>query len=153
MIVNISGTNGSSKSTIVRAILQKGAPAKPLYGVLGPKQPQAYALSVNLVQARLFVLGPYKTPTGGADQIQPFSLIPELIKKYAALGHVLFEGLLCSGAFGQVQQTLELWGKSSVVAIMDTPLEVCIRNTQSRRTVRGTKRLFNPKNLTDKYKS
>jgi len=152
MVINISGTNGSGKSTIVRAILRMYSP-KPLYGVLGPKQPEAYQLSWKYWAKPVFVLGPYRTPTGGADQIQPFSLIPELIEKYAKRGHVLFEGVLCSGSFGCVQKAMEVYGKESIVAVMDTSLEVCISNTQGRRDKKGITRPFDPKNLVNKYKS
>ncbi len=45
MILNIRGTNGSGKSTLVRAIMGM-FPYRPIYGILGPKKPEAYYLTL-----------------------------------------------------------------------------------------------------------
>lgn len=127
-------------------------PNRRLYGVLGHRLPEAYAVTIPRC-APTFILGPYLTPTGGADYIQPYELIPGLIKKYAARGNVIFEGVLISGSYGQVGALLETYGKQAVMVFLDTSLEDCIRNVKARRSARADGREFNPKNLTSKYKS
>lgn len=151
MILNIRSTNGGGKSTLVRAVMDK-FPARPLYGILGPRKPEAYQLSLPRGRS-LFLLGPYQTPAGGADCIQPYDNIPLLIEKYAQKGHVMFEGVLISKSKGSVGVCLEQWGKQSVLLFLDTSLEECIASVQARRTGRDDNRTFNPKNLTEAYKA
>lgn len=155
IIINVRGTNGSGKSTIVQAILAKARNKRQIYGVLGARQPEAYEVYLTLggKSVPLYVLGPYRTAAGGADCIQPFDLIPELIRKYAARGDVLFEGVLVSKTNGQVGACLAEYGKDAILLFLDTTLEECIDSVQIRRDARGDARKFNPHNLTEAYKS
>jgi hypothetical protein len=140
MIINIRGTNGSAKSTVVRNIM-KPYRTFPLYGALGPKRPEANKLlDLPRFGRPVYVLGPYMTPAGGADCIQPYERIPELIRKYAALGHVIFEGIIVSCSVGKVGACLEEYGKDSVVAYLDTSLEDCLKAINGRRAERGVER-------------
>ena len=123
----------------------------PIYGLLGTKQPEAYELAVPKVARPVFVLGPYLTPTGGCDRIQPYDKILDLIEKYAARGHVLFEGVIVSSSYGRVGRLLEKWGQEAVMAFLTTSLEDCLKNVQKRRNARDDAREFNPKNTTSKY--
>ncbi len=150
MLVSIRGTNGSGKTTIVRAFLDqfKGV---PIYGVLGPRSPESYALNVKGIQRPLYVLGSYHTISGGLDQVQPYDLILGLIEKYAAKGHVVFEGVIVSSSYGRVRRLLEKWGQEAVMAFLTTSLEDCLKNVQKRRNARDDVREFNPKNTTSKY--
>jgi hypothetical protein len=110
------------------------------YGVLGPKRPEANEiLDIPRFGKPIFILGPYLTPAGGADCIQPYERIPDLIRKYAALGHVIFEGILISCCVGKVVACLEEY-RDSVVAYLDTPLEECLKAIQERRVERGLER-------------
>lgn len=151
MILNIRGTNGSGKSTIVRGVFEQFL-AKPLYGVLGPRRPEAYCLTKNKFKL-LYILGSYLTPAGGADCIQPYDNIIPLIGKYAQRGHVLFEGVLVSKSKGSVGTYLEKYGKQAVLLFLDTTLEQCISAVQQRRTDRDDERTLNPKNLTEAFKA
>ena len=151
MLLSIRGTNGSSKSTIVRELLKSASKKTAIYGVLGPRAPEAYGLTLKGVKKPVYVLGAYEIPTGGCDLIRPYDLILELIRKYAAKGHVIFEGVLVSSSYGRVGQLMEEWGQEAVMAFLDTPLETCIKNVEGRRKVRGDDRQFDPKNLTTKY--
>jgi hypothetical protein len=151
MLISIRGTNGSGKSSVITELFDHGNYA-PLFGVLGIKQPEAYKLLLKGVKKPLFVLGPYLTPTGGLDRVQPYDLILDLIKKYAEKGHVLFEGVIVSSSYGRVGQLMETYGpEEAVMAFMDTPLEQCIANVKKRRGARDDEREFNPANLTSKY--
>lgn len=151
MIINLRGANGSGKSTIVKALLDS-YPHKSCYGVLGPRLPEAYNIALPKRNRPLHLLGPYLTPTGGMDVVQPYDLIPGLISKYAVKGDVIFEGVLISKSKGAVGEHLEQWGKNAVLVFLDTPLDVCIASVQKRRDGRGDERKFNPRNLTEAFK-
>jgi len=113
---------------------------------LGPRRPEAYALAANT-----FVLGPYVTDCGGCDAVQPYELIPLLIEKYAAAGHVVFEGSLISGCWGVIGGLLERWRLDVLVLFLDTPIDECIRRVEARRLKRGDSRKFDPKHLIAKH--
>jgi hypothetical protein len=154
VIINIRGPNGSGKSTIVRRLLEQCEPVSPIYGLsLGPRVPEAYEMAVPGTKVPLFVIGPYRTQCGGADAIRPFALIPMLIEKYAARGHVVFEGVLISTTYGIVGRLMEQWGKQSVLLFLDTPPAECIRRVNKRRIDGDTCRPFNPQNVIGKARA
>lgn len=109
MIINIRGTNGSGKSTVVRQIMDRADRCLPIHGVLGLRRPEAYKLEFK-DRTPVYVLGPYDVPTGGCDAVHPFSLILDLVHKYAPQGHVLFEGSLVSDHYGKMGALLESFG-------------------------------------------
>jgi len=150
MIVSVRGTNGSGKSTLVRTLLDKYK-GVPIYGLLGPRRPEAYKLEILGIQKPVYILGSYHVASGGCDQIQPYDLILDLLAKYAALGHVLFEGVIVSSSYGRVGRLMETFGKEAVMAFLDTSLEQCIANVQKRRDTKQDAREFDPANLTTKY--
>jgi hypothetical protein len=80
--------------------------SRPLYGLFAMLEPEAYECAVPEI-GYLYIIGPYETPCGGCDAIQPYGLIPGLIRKYAARGHVLFEGLLIGDCYGKVGALLD----------------------------------------------
>jgi protein gp37 len=147
-LINLRGTNGAGKSTVVRNLLDAND-ARPLYGALG-QRPEAYVLSLP-DNNKAYVIGPYETPCGGCDAIQPYSLICPLIERYAALGNVIFEGALISSCWGEIGRLLERFGHQALVVFLDTPLDVCVDRVQARRQQRGDSRPFNPANLTQKF--
>lgn len=149
MLISLRGTNGAGKSTVVRSLFPADF-VRPIYGVLGPKLPEAYPLTIPKCKKLLYILGPYTTGTGGCDRIQPYDLIPALITKYAARGHVLFEGIIVTSVYGQVGALMEKFKKNSVFVFLDTPLEECLRRIEARRGGRPRdERLI--KNVTSKY--
>jgi len=147
MLVSLRGTHGSGKSTIVRTLLEAND-ARPIYGVLG-QRPEAYQLT--LAGKPTHILGPYESPCGGVDQIQPYARIPELIERYAALGDLIFEGALVSSCWGVVGRLMERWGRDAIIAFLDTPVAECIARVKARRAERGDGRVFNPANLIQKH--
>lgn len=147
MIVNIRGTHGSGKSTIVRTLLDQYD--SPPLG-LG-KRPEGYAVNVPSLDRPLYVVGSYETACGGCDGIQPYALIWPRVVQYAALGHVLFEGALVSSSYGNIGRDSEAYGTEFVFAFLDTPLEVCLARIAARRKARGDDRPVNPKNTQVKY--
>jgi hypothetical protein len=149
MIFSVRGTNGSGKSTAIRKLMDQFRP-RPLFGVLGPRSPEAYELRPP-AGAPIYILGPYVTPTGGADSIQPYELIPQLMRKYAVKGHVVLEGVLITSSYGSVGAVMEEFKRDAHWIFLKTTLGQCIANVEKRRGDRGNHEPFNPKNLEQKF--
>lgn len=151
MIIALRGCFGSGKTTIVRKILadHKG---KPIYGALGPRKCEAYEVNLPKVKHPLYVIGPYSMPTGGCDQIQPYDLILELLRKYTQIGHALYEGAIVSSSFGRIGELSVQLCPEVVFAFLATPLEICIERVKARRQARGNTTEFDPKNVVTKFK-
>lgn len=152
MLISLRGTNGSGKSTVIKALFEAAKPATPIYGILGPRLPEAYMVAVK-AKRPTFVLGPYVTACGGCDRLIPFDIIPPLIEKYAKRGHVIFEGVIVASIYGQVGALMEKYKKDSVMLFLDTSLEECISRVQSRRDKREDGREFDSSNLAQKFKA
>lgn len=143
--------HNSRKSTIALAVLNAGTSAHPIYGVLGPRRPEAYIITIPKVKKPVYLLGPYLTATGGVDNVQPYDLILTLLEQYSAKGHVVFEGVLVSSSYGRVGAFMERFGQEAVMAFLTTSLEDCLKGVQARRNTRDDTRPFNPANATSKY--
>lgn len=147
-IINIRGTHGSGKSTVVKRVLERYGSTR-----LGnDKKPEGYRVDLPWGK-QLYVVGSYETACGGCDAIQPYSLIWPRVVEYAQLGHVLFEGALVSSSYGNIGRASEEYGDQFVFAFMTTPLEVCLQRIAARRLARGDTRPLNPKNTEGKLRS
>lgn len=155
-IVNLRGTSGAGKSTVVHTLL-KMYPHEVVerFGARGDR-PLVYRVEAN-TWGPLFIFGPYKTQCGGCDAIMGYQdVLPPLLKKYAEKGDILFEGLLISGGYGSVGRALksrEDAGHRVIFALLDTPLETCLARVQARRAARGVTEPLNPKNTEQKYRA
>ena len=150
MLINLRGTNGAGKSTVIRELRLTSEQCRPIYGALGLK-PEAYQLALKDCRRAVFVIGPYTSACGGCDAVQPFDLIPLLIEKYAARGHVIFEGIVVSGCYGVIGKLMERWGRDALVVFLATSVEECIGRVKARRLERGDDREFDPKLLIRKH--
>jgi hypothetical protein len=157
-IINVRGTSGSGKSTLMRKFMAQGK-AEPVefFGAKGTRALVTRVTGVNGLGSPTYVFGPYTSPCGGCDAITDYgNIVPELLRRYAPKGHILFEGLLISGGIGAVGRTmLELAGKSRTVkfALLDTPLELCVDRVNQRRAARGVLEPVNPRNTEQKYRA
>lgn len=120
MIIFVRGNHGSGKSTVVRAVKDR-FDAKPIYGILGPRNPEAYKCVVDL-GAPLYILGPYEsTATAGGDYITKKGVIKtvETLERYSQKGHVLFESVMVSTRFmaPSIGGWLETKSKDDFVAV------------------------------------
>lgn len=139
MLINLRGTSGSGKSTIVREIM-KLYPSKSPVKIKDRKQPIGYILS-RPEGKDLAVLGHYETDCGGCDTITSLDDIFKHVRWAADQGYdVLFEGLLISA---EVNRTTELAtdGYQLIVVGLDTPLEVCLASVNQRRANNFQRRL------------
>lgn len=164
MIINLRGTHGSGKSYAMRKFL-KAHKSRKIYGLLGPRLPEAYELTVEGVDRPVYVLGSYVTTCGGCDLVQPYACVMQLVSKYDPKGHVVFEGLLLSGVYGTVTTFLETWKKQCLILFLDTSLEVSIERVRQRRKSAGKRDVhdggllhtstgenqFDPHNVRKKY--
>ncbi len=130
MIVNVRGTNGSGKSTIIRKFLDKYK-HEEIFGALGPRRPEAYRLKFPSKQ--LFVIGPYQTATGGVDAMGLSATeLLEILDKYRKQGHVIFEGVVISTYYGAVGEWLKKYKGEARVVFLDTSLALCLEGISER---------------------
>lgn len=155
MIINIRGTSGSGKTTVVRGLMA-AAQTEQLFAddsrgnLFGPVHPEAYALH-GISSRPTYLIGSYEQVCGGCDSISTQDGICDRVRKYAALGHVVFEGLLLSHLYGRYEALDRELGQPYVWAFLDTPLEVCLDRVRARRIARGVTKELNPTNTTQKW--
>ena len=149
MIVNLRGTSGSGKSTIVREVMGVFQQKVPRY-CEGRKQPTGYEL-FDTVYSKLFVPGHYESPCGGCDTLS-FSgsqdRIWEWIREHHARGYnVLFEGVIIGD---DNKRTIQAHRDKLPLLLIEltTNLNNCLAGIQARRDARGDTRPINPSNTT-----
>ncbi|MCR4301830.1 MAG: hypothetical protein NUV51_09490 [Sulfuricaulis sp.] len=159
MVINIRGTSGSGKSTVVYEIMKKGV-VTPLDA---NRKPEGYRVDIPGLQKPVYVVGPYVTVCGGCDAISTQDEICRRIREYSRLGHVLVEGLLMSHSFARyvaLDRELFAWDETHCIwGFLDTPLEICLDRVRARREERRLAKSdpppfkeLNVKNTTDKWK-
>lgn len=124
MIINLRGTNGAGKSTIVHAMLQRFT-KRSIY-ITGRRKPLGYILNDNV-----FILGHYEIKNGGMDTIKSLDEAYAIINEYATNAYdVLYEGKNMSD---NPTRLIELSGREEVhVIIIDHPVEECIHAVRER---------------------
>jgi thymidylate kinase len=169
MIINIRGTSGSGKSTVVREAMklcQENGIITPVHQA-GRKRPVGYvcepypvskdplvrsmASSVCL-EGTFAVVGHYDTACGGCDTIPKMEMISNLVREFHGRGfHVLYEGLLISPDCKWIKAMRED-GLPVHVLALDTPLHVCLASINDRRRARKPEATdVNPKNTESKW--
>lgn len=157
MIINIRGTHGSGKSTVVRQIIERYA-GQPMM-LPNQKKPAGYCMpGAAKVQhyhfnRPLYVVGPYVTACGGCDAIQPYSDIWPRVADFAQRGHVVFEGALISTNYGTIGEASEAYGDDFIFALLDTPLELCLERVRKRREAKGNMKPLNTKQTETKHRN
>lgn len=157
-ILNLRGTSGAGKSTVAHTILKMFAWKIVEWGGASGKKPMVYEVTLRAGKPPLFIFGGYRTQCGGCDGITDYStIVPLLLSKYAPKGHILFEGLLISGGYGNIGRSMALAERkghhTSIFALLDTPLELCLKRIGERRLLRGKMEPLNPKNTEQKHKA
>jgi hypothetical protein len=130
VIINLRQTSASGKTTTVNKLLERSG-ALPLYGLWGPRRPQAMRA---LGPRPLFALGPY--PAAGCDAvISAFGIdgLLWLLDKYADKGDVIFEALIISSMFGAIGDWLEARKENAIVAVLDVTLDDCRAGLAARQ--------------------
>lgn len=155
MIINLRGTSGSGKSTIVRSMMDLYAVRQPVH-IEKRKQPLYYRLwrtEDTTGKPDLIVLGHYEVACGGCDTLPTMDKVFELATTASTEAtHVIFEGLLLGV---DVTRTVELnrfsGGKLEVI-FLNTNLDTCFASVNARRWAKDpTKPPVSTKNTESKY--
>ena len=152
-IINIRGTNGSGKTTAVRAIM----------GYLTHHTDWTTSNGVfthiykTPMGAQVAFIGQYEgAVTGGVDRVRHVRDIVDGCREIAQHSHIVMEGLLLSGL---QQLTKDVADACSPYATfyaftLDTPSSQCISQTINRRALAGNDKPFDPaKSLLPKYRA
>ncbi len=133
MIVNLRGTNGSGKSTVIFQLLDgKTVEVVPLASYQSKAGRERFVEGYLCQELDLVVVGKYATACGGCDGIPTQDLICESVRKASTLAqNVLFEGVIVSTLFSRYSDLAKELG-GFTFAYMDTPLETCLARIQAR---------------------
>lgn len=156
-IINVRGTSGSGKSTIMRGVMRSAGYHQPHYEE-GRKQPLFYTFMLPGRARPVALIGHYEGDCGGCDTISGLDRTFALIRRLHSEGfHVLFEGLLITA---EVVRTAQLHqdGLPLVVFGLSLPLEECLASVEGRRRAKA-ERLgrpapppLDPKNTESKHR-
>lgn len=154
MIINISGTYGSGKSTAVKNVMRCYDEIEKVF-VEGRRQPFGYICHKDDT-TQLYVPGHYETPCGGCDTLSTFpkmlDLIYAVIRKHGIEEgrHVLYEGSLIES---DVRRAAELSEVAPFRLVsLNVPLEECLDSVRKRREARGNFKPLKPKNTIDRFR-
>jgi hypothetical protein len=168
VILNLRGTSGSGKTTVVRGLMAKF----PINEVVGEeKKPYGYECRPDRTglapydspvadAPNLYIVGSYKNTCGGCDGIDTQDEICNRVRFFAPQGDVVFEGLLISHLYSRYlnldREMAKLHGQRTIWAFLDTPLELCLERVKTRRDERAALKgkeasPFNPDNTIAKW--
>lgn len=143
MVIQVRGNHGSGKSTAVRALIQKyGIHTETAAGevdghLLGmaEKHTEIIGYILHGPGPGTFIVGPYKSPTGGCDVVKRQDYITNRVKHFHDLGyHVVFEGILASITYQRYADLADYVGKSNYVfGFLATTKEQSYANIAKRR--------------------
>ena len=144
--VNLRGTSGSGKSTIIRELMSRYKTMEKIF-VEGRKQPLCYNLFPDEKEGKspLFIPGHYETPTGGCDTISDgMNFIYDMINQRIDSGFdVAWEGLIVAS---DVTRCAALKDRTDLLVIeLSTPIEECLAGIRSRREVKSALKGVEPK--------
>lgn len=133
MIINIAGTNGSGKSTVVRNLMNH---CKLQETVLteGREHPLGYVVRLAECRRPIYIVGAYVYGTGGADTIKRLGVEPifQLVEDKARDYHVVYEGAFVMNHTRGPALVSKL-DTEFYVLLLTTPLEVCFQEINKRR--------------------
>ena len=154
MIIRLAGTSGSGKTTLIRELMEKRG-AKPFLwpAVEDAKKPpkiRGYYFPIQEDRpAGGLIIGRYNLTTGGADNafnkklpnaegvirnsMERLQDEVEYFRNERGVPCIIFEGLIVSSVWGRwVRMSQEHPEYGMIFAFMDTSLDTCRRNVQTR---------------------
>ena len=158
--INIRGTGGSGKSTLVKKVMELYHNRAHIT-IPGRKRPYFTALWHDGGGPGLIVPGHYETACGGCDTIKTVDEVYKIVRT-ATLGsdptvershHALSEGIMGMDDVTravQLHQDLEKEGGKLVVISLTTPVDECLRRIRQRRAEGGNEKPLNEKNTRDR---
>jgi thymidylate kinase len=176
MIINIRGTSGSGKSTVVFNLMRHYKELGELYVVIqGPDgfeqvsdlshegaagqigyQIGKWNSNLHPYKVPLRIVGKYLTPCGGCDGIKTQDEVTSRVRRWHQQDyHVLFEGLLIStivGRWADLAESLSLERERMMFVFLNTPEEMCVERVKSRRLAKGNNKTLDETNTRDKWR-
>ena len=143
MIVQIRGTSGSGKTTVMRKIMEGLGHWSPEH-IEGRKQPWLSRSYHGTDPTNIVVLGHYESACGGCDNIGSAPQVYDCIKGEANADIFLTEGLLWSEDVNWTVKLVEE-GYDVKPLFLTTPLAQCIEWILKRRAEAGNTKPFNSK--------
>lgn len=157
MIINIRGTGGSGKTTIVRAVMDAYGVTDEMrmrYAVTeeGRRRPVGYVIPHPSIGSSLFVAGHYEIECGGCDTIKTLDILYTMLREQIAAGHdVLYEGIMASE---DVTRAVTLNKENPIhVIVLTTTLDDCLAAINERRVRNGKSDPVNPRRTSDRYRA
>lgn len=170
MIINIRGTNGSGKTTLARELI--GAPANPVDLLWYDDPTKKFPARRSSVEGwghpgGFLAVGSYRQGCGGLDTVPTFALQqagvdaacdPEGKLSKNMPRHVVCEGVLASTVAGSwldffVSMRQRHGGVGTLVAYLDTPIELCLERIRARQEAAGRVRDIKVELVRDKIAS
>jgi hypothetical protein len=153
MIINPRGPSGSGKTVLMRRFVDEcGFMLVREVHIEGRRQPFYYEYEHPALDRPVFLLGHYNTPCAGADTINKFDVLFDLIEEKAREGHVLVEGLLMSVECNRMLKIVEK-GHELRCFHLNLPLDECLDSIMKRRRAKNPDApMVNPKNTTGKHR-
>jgi hypothetical protein len=147
----VHGAGGSGKSTLARVLIACA-------GGVSSSSPLPKGAVISYTPAKVALLGPYHTPTGGVDSIHPYALVPQAIKHLLyveAWPYVFAEGLMTPGVetCRQIYVAATRMRAKAHFVLLDVPIDVCTRNVEARRARKGTDKPYDNHHLIKKHQS
>jgi len=153
MIINPRGPSGSGKTVLMRRFRDEcGFKLVREVHIEGRRQPLFYEYEHPALDKPVFLLGHYNTPCAGADTINNFGTLFDLIAEKAKEGHVLVEGLLMSVESNRMLK-IAADGHDLRCFHINIPLQDCLDSIMLRRRAKNPDApMVNPKNTTGKHR-
>lgn len=146
MIINIRGTSGSGKSTVIFDLMEQFG-----FHAMVPRGTRKWeAVQIHAPWGDVYAIGQYKTQCGGCDGVPTQDEVCRLVTKYSKKGHVIFEGLIVTSCYLRYRILLPTLGDYRM-CFLNTPLRTCISRIKKRRLKKGNTKPFNPENTEAKF--
>lgn len=137
LVIKLGGCNGSGKTSVARALLEKYKMRPVEY-----KKDRPYVYEGEAFGHQLIVLGSYASVCGGMDTISDKEERLGLVAGFAQRDTkriVFYEGLITGKTYGAMGALSDTPGQKGhwLYAFMDTPFEVCVERVVKRRQDRA----------------
>lgn len=142
MIIQIRGTSGSGKTTVMREIMKRFSDWESEY-VVGRRKPETYK------HRNIYVCGHYESTCGGCDNIGSARAVYDLYMRLLDNWKgdkppiIISEGLLLSE---DTKWTSKLIDLDPRICFLTTSIDECVNRVKNRRKEAGNNKPFNESN-------
>jgi hypothetical protein len=134
VIIQVRGTSGSGKSTVVSKVMQAIGDWDKVY-VPPRKRPICYLHYREVAAKPILVLGHYEIACGGCDTI---GSVPQVFAAMQSLVAWDYEHIICEGLLLSEDVKWSLPYKDNLKAIfLTTPVDECLRRVTKRQEEKG----------------